>query len=199
MSDDHTGARPRIAYPGEPGAFSEEAAHSAFPEGEPLPCEGFAEVVAAVTSGMADYGILPVRNSLVGPIPAANAILRASGLHVLGELVRDIRPCLLGLPGARIEGIRRVISHPVALAQCRAYLASLGLAARPVHDTAGAARLVAENGDPAMAAIAGRAAAECYGLEILAADIADRPDNRTCFAIIARSPTAAARAARATR
>jgi prephenate dehydratase len=176
-----------VAFQGELGAHSEEAVRAFFPgPTSPLPCREFRDVTDAVGSGVARFGLLPVENSTAGSVvPAYHAIAR-SGLQVVGEVVRPIRHDLLGLPGAAVGRVRRVLSHPVALAQCAEFLAARPwIEAVAFYDTAGAARELATRSDPALAAIAGRHAADRYGLAILAADIQDRPDNRTRFLVLA--------------
>jgi prephenate dehydratase len=187
-----TGAPLRVAFQGELGAFSEEAARRFFSEPiEPVPCREFREVGAAVAGGSVDYGLLPIENSLAGSVVASYDVLAAEPLEVVGEVIVPIRHCLLGLPGAEIGRITRVLSHPVALAQCSRFLTEHpAIEAVAVYDTAGAARDVARAGDPTVAAIAGRSAAERYGLEILASNIEDRPDNQTRFLVVARAGSA---------
>lgn len=177
----------RVAYQGEPGAFSEEALRAWFGDAvRPAPCRDFDTLVAAVAEGRAEYGVLPVENTLAGTVgPACDAFLDAE-LSVVGEIVHPVRHCLLAPPGATLAGLTAVRSHPVALAQCRRFLASLPrLEPVAVHDTAGAARQVAEAGDPSVGAIASAAAGTAYGLDVLARDLQDRDDNQTRFWVIA--------------
>ena len=175
-----------VAFQGELGAFSEEAVHTWFgADVEPVPCREFREVGDAVRSERASAGLLPVENSLAGTVQLAYDVLMEPGLSVVGEVIRPIRHCLLGLPGSTLERLRRVISHPVALAQCGEFLSQHPeLEAVAVYDTAGAARDVAERGDPMLGAIASFQAAERYGLEVLASDLQDRSDNQTRFLVI---------------
>jgi prephenate dehydratase len=177
-----------VAFQGELGAFSEEAVHRFFGEGvTPVPRRGFGEVGQAVSSGEVDYGLLPIENSLAGSVVGSYDVLSGGELAVLGEVVTPIHHCLLGLPGSRVEAVAEVISHPVALAQCQRFLhAHPTIEAVAFYDTAGAAREVANGARPEQAAIAGRGAAERYGLEILAEDIEDRHDNQTRFLVVAR-------------
>jgi prephenate dehydratase len=183
--------RPRVTYQGEPGAFSEEAALSWFGDADCEPRTTFRQVAEAVVNGEADAGVLPVENTLAGGVASAYDVLGSLPLTVVGEVVRPIRMCLLGLRGAAVTGLRRVESHPVALAQCGIFLARHPtIEAVVVHDTAGAARLVAERGDPTVAAIASAWAAERYGLEVLAEGIQDRDDNRTRFFVVRRDEPA---------
>lgn len=178
---------PRVTYQGEPGAFSEEAALSWFGEAVCEPRTTFRQVAEAVVRGEAEAGVLPVENTLAGGVAPAYDVLGSLPLVVVGEVVRPIRMCLLGLRGARTEALRRVESHPVALAQCGRFLQEHpAIEAVVVHDTAGAARLVAERGDPQVAAIASAWAAERYGLEVLAEGVQDRDDNRTRFFVVRR-------------
>jgi prephenate dehydratase len=138
-----------------------------------------------VRSRVVDYGVLPVENSLAGSVQAAYDVLASGGLTIEGEVVIPIRHHLLGCPKSRITDLRRVISHPVALAQCSDFLsgrADLGVVA--VYDTAGAALQVAREGNREVAAVASRAAGHRYGLEVLAADIQDRDDNQTRFFVV---------------
>ncbi len=182
----------RVAFQGGPGAFSELAAHQALGDGiETVPCRTFLEVASAVRSGEVERGVLPLSNRIAGVVAESRAVLAEGGLEVLAEVELPIEPCLLVLPGAPIEAVRRVISHPVALAQCgRFFAAHPALVPAPFWDTAGAAREVADRADPALAAVAGRAAAERYGLEVAVAGVGDRPDNATRFAIVGRVITA---------
>ncbi len=177
-----------VAFQGELGAFSEDAVRTWFgPEVEPLPCREFREVGEAVRSGRVSAGLLPVENTLAGSVQPAYDVLVEPGISVVGEVIRPIRHFLLGVPGAEIEDLQRVISHPVALAQCGDFLSRHPeVEALAVYDTAGAAREVAESGDRTMAAIAAQQAAERYGLQVLASDLQDRSDNQTRFLVIRR-------------
>lgn len=179
----------RVAFQGDRGAYGEEAIRSLWGgRAEPLPVRTFAEVVRMVACGEADAGVLPVENSLVGEVrESVDALHAGPRLSVLGVTTVLVRHCLLGVPGATLAEVRRVESHPVALAQCRGFLARhAAIAVHEAFDTAGAARDVAHRGDRARAAIAGRAAATRYGLAILADGIADADDNRTRFVAVGR-------------
>ncbi len=182
----------RVAFQGGPGAFSESAARVALGDGiETVPCRTFLEVAAAVRSGAAERGVLPLSNRIAGAVTESRALLAGGGLEVMAEVELPIEPCLLVVPGTALESVRTVISHPVALAQCgRFFTDHPWLAPAPFWDTAGAAREVAERHDPALAAVAGCAAAERYGLEVAVAAVGDRADNVTKFAIIGRGLTA---------
>jgi prephenate dehydratase len=181
----------RVAFQGGPGAFSELAARQALGDGvETVPCRTFLEVGAAVRSGAVERGVLPLSNRIAGAVTESRAVLADGGLEVVAEVELPIEPCLLVVPGTSLDAVRRVISHPVALAQCgRFFAAHPLLVPAPFWDTAGAACEVAERADPALAAIAGRAAAERYGLDVAAAGVGDRMDNATRFAIVGRRIT----------
>ncbi|MBB4636864.1 prephenate dehydratase [Longimicrobium terrae] len=177
----------RVAFQGELGAFSDGAVRVFFGRAaEPVACREFADVAASVLAGEVHFGLLPVENTLAGSVVAAYDVLATRPLVIVGEVVTPIHHCMLGIPGASLDGITRVRSHPVALAQCTRWLASRpGVQAVAAYDTAGSARDVAAAADPTLAAIAGRGAADRYGLAVLAADVEDRPDNQTRFLVVA--------------
>lgn len=177
----------RVGFQGEPGAFSEEAVLALLPMAAPVPHRTFRDVVTAVESGSDDAGLLPVENTLAGSVTAAFDALHAGHVHVVGEVVIPIRHFLMGLPGTQLSQIVEAHSHPVALAQCeRFFQAHPKVIPVAVHDTAGAARQVAQAAVAAVAAIAPRQAAYRYGLTILAEDLQDRDDNQTRFLLILR-------------
>ena len=175
----------RIAYQGEPGAFSEGAVLALFPDAEPQPCETVRLAFSRVTSGEADFGVVPLENSQAGSVNETYDLLWHSTLvRLVGEVVVPVDHALLGLPGARLEDIKRVYSHPQALAQAEEFLSSLRVEVVPVHDTAGAARMVAEAGRTDQAAVASVRAGSLQGLAVLAERIQTYPDNFTKFAAI---------------
>lgn len=178
-----------VAFQGELGAFSEEAARRYFADAvEAVPRRTFLEVGHAVAEGDVDYGLLPIENTLAGSVVGSYDVLADPDLTVIGEVVTPIHHCLLGLEDSLIEDLRTVLSHPVALAQCQRFFQTHPhLEPTAFYDTAGAAREVATRKDPGVAAIAGEPAAERYGLEVLQADIEDRHDNQTRFLVVARS------------
>lgn len=182
----------RVAYQGEPGAFSEDAAHRFFPDAQTDPRPSVRAVFEQVEIGGAEVGVVPLENSQAGSINETYELLVRHGLRILAETVIEVDHALLGLPGTRIDEIRRVYSHPQALAQCEEYLADLGVDVMPHPDTAGAARMVSEAGDPAQAAVAGRRAADLYGLAVLAEGIQSSAENSTKFALIGAGPPLAA-------
>ncbi|MDR0787925.1 MAG: prephenate dehydratase [Gemmatimonadota bacterium] len=176
----------RVAFQGELGAFSEEAVVRLFGEGATaVPCRDFAEVGRAVTSGEVDFGVLPIENSLAGSVIGSYDVLGGGTFRIVGEVITPIHHNILGVPGSTLSGLRRIVSHPVALAQCTRILRELsGVEALAVYDTAGAARDVAAEGDLTQAAIAGNSAASRYGLTVLARNVEDRDDNQTRFLAI---------------
>jgi prephenate dehydratase len=181
---------PRVAFQGEAGAFSEDAVHAFFEHDDVvvLPERDFPGVAHAVMTRNADYGVLPVENSIHGSVITAYDVLGSGGLVVIGEVVHPIRHCLLGLHDVLPDQVRRIISHPVALGQCARYLATLPRAEIVAfYDTAGAAREVAERREPSLAAVAGHSAAARYELAVLAEDIQDRADNATRFFLVRRA------------
>jgi prephenate dehydratase len=179
----------RVAFQGEPGAYSELAAIEYLEEKiEALPCENFDDVFAAVVSGQAERGIIPVENSLAGSIHRNYDLLLRNELQIVGEHHLRVQHCLLALPGTKIEDIRRVHSHPQALAQCEQSLARLGVQTAAETDTAGAARLLRERGDLHAAALASRRAAEVYHLQVLAENMEDNPSNYTRFLLLSPQP-----------
>jgi prephenate dehydratase len=175
----------KVAYQGEPGAYSERAVQGAFPEAEPLPCDTVRLVFSRVTSGEAPFGIVPLENSQAGSVNETYDLLQhATLLGIVGEVVVRVDHALLGVPGARLEEIKRARSHWQALAQCEEFLASMRIEPVPVHDTAGAARQIASDGSHEDAAIASVVAARNFGLAVLAERIQTEKENFTKFAIL---------------
>jgi prephenate dehydratase len=184
------GPSPRIAYQGEAGAFSERAARKLAPHAALVPCHYFPELFAALRSGYADMALVPIENTLAGAVTDSyDLLLQDSDLYIQREAILQIHHQLIGLPGATLEQIRVVQSHPVALAQCRKFVgAHPGVQVRNTHDTAGSVRVMMEAGDPSVASIASANAAEVYGGEILARDIEDDVNNLTRFWLLSRVP-----------
>jgi prephenate dehydratase len=179
-----------IAFQGVPGAYSDLACRSAYPGWTTLPCPSFEAAIAAVRDGAARLAMLPCENSLAGRVPDIHRMLPDSGLFVVGEHYERVEHCLLGRPGATLEGLRRAHSHPMALGQVRNLLRERGLEAVIEADTAGAAKLLAESGSLEDAAIASSLAGEIYGLQVLARNVEDSPDNTTRFYVMAAEPRA---------
>jgi prephenate dehydratase len=182
-------ASARVGYQGEPGAFSEQAVGLLFSDADAVPHRSFRSIFQAVVDGDVRYGLVPLENSQAGSINETYDLLASGSVWIVGEVFLQVDHALLALPGTAAGDIRRVLSHPQALAQCEEYLADLGAEIVPVYDTAGAARHVAEDGRPGDAAVASRRAAELYGLVVLAEAIQTHRDNLTRFAAIATDPT----------
>ena len=178
----------RIAYQGEPGAYSEAAALLFAPGAEAVPCRSFDEVFAAVAEGRVSRGIVPMENSIGGSIHRNYDLLVEHELPIVGEVELSVDHCLLARPGTRVEDVRVVYSHPQALAQCERYLERMtGVEIVAVYDTAGGAKMVAEGDRADAAAVASRRAAEVFGLAILEQAIQDYAANITRFVVVARS------------
>ena len=176
----------RIAFQGEPGAYSHEACRNARPEMEALPCRTFEDVIESVRSGAADLAMLPVENTTYGRVADIHRLLPHSGLHIIDEAFVRVHINLLGVPGAKLEDITEAHSHLVLLPQCSGFLKEHGIRGRVSPDNARAAREVAEIGDLHSAALASELAAEIYGLNVLARHIEDNDDNTTRFLVMSR-------------
>ena len=177
-----------IAFQGAPGAYSDLACRTVYPEMTTLPCATFEEAFAAVRDGRAALAMIPIDNSVAGRVADIHHLLPDSGLHIIGEHFQKVVHHLLAPKGAMLAGLRTVHSHVHALPQCRRLINELGLKAVVHADTAGAAADVAQRGDPSVAAIASSLAGEIYGLVSLKADIADQANNTTRFVIMQREP-----------
>jgi prephenate dehydratase len=177
-----------VAFQGEPGANSHLAIREAYKDWEALPCPTFEDAFAAIASGEADLGMIPIENSVAGRVADIHHLMPDSGLHIIAEHFMPVRHQLMAPKGATLEDIKTVESHVHALGQCRKVIRQLGIRSIVAADTAGSAREVAESGDKTRAAIATRLAAEIYGLPILAEDIEDESHNTTRFIVLAREP-----------
>jgi prephenate dehydratase len=178
---------PRVAYQGEPGAFSQTAARQLLgDDAATIPFRSFEEMFQSVATGDADCCVTPIENSLAGSIHRNYDLLLSSGLTILGETFLRIVHNLIAPPGTTLDDVRRVYSHPVALAQCGRFLRQHPeMESEPMHDTAGAVRVVMERRQPGEAAIASEAAANIYGGVILATNVEDDPQNFTRFFLLA--------------
>ena len=177
-----------IAYQGEPGAFSELACATFAPALKPLPCATFERAFDAVVSRRAERAMLPIENSLAGRVADIHHLLPDAGLYIVAEHFLPVEHHLMARPGARIEDIKVVRSHAMALGQCRAAIEALGVRPEVSGDTAGAAKWLAEHGGPGDAVIASSLAAEIYGLHILKPNVEDAQHNTTRFLEMAREP-----------
>lgn len=179
----------KVAYQGAPGAYSEAAIFEIFGKhAQAIPCETFEEVFQKVESNEVDRGMLPIENSVTGSLHRNYDLLLEHQLVIVGEYPLRVRHCLIGLPGAELKDIRKVISHPQGIAQCEKYLRSLGVHTEAVYDTAGSVKMVKESSDPSLAAIASNWAAQIYGMKILQEGIEDNQANYTRFLVLARDP-----------
>jgi prephenate dehydratase len=177
----------KIAFQGEPGAFSHAAAANVFPGEEFMGCVTFEETLNAVQSGKADFAVVPVENSLYGRITDIHHLLPESSLFIIGETYLRVEMNLLGVPGATLDDIKAVQSLSVALGQCRRFISENGFRTINAVDTAGSAREISQKADKSVAAIASRFAGEIYGLNVLASNIEDADHNTTRFLVL--SPT----------
>jgi prephenate dehydratase len=184
-SADTRPGRPRVAFQGEPGAFSEEAVLSFFADPEPIPVPTWRAVFEAVRSREVDAGVAAIENSLAGTIRETYDLLGEFDLRIVGAVSVPVRLALLSLPGESLESIERVYSHAQALAQADEFLRTRPWQVLTTYNTAGAARMIAERGEHRAAAVASPRVAGLYGLEVIAPDIQTGADNRTRFVVLA--------------
>ena len=175
-----------IAFQGEAGANSDMACRAAFPYRATLPCPTFETAMAAVQSGKAELAMIPVENSIAGRVADLHSLLPHTKLKIVAEHFQRVEHCLVGLPGASLKTIKPVKSHVQALAQCRNFLKKHRFEPVVHADTAGAAREIAEIGDPHVGAIASSLAARIYGLKVLAKNIEDADHNTTRMLVFSR-------------
>jgi len=174
-----------VAFQGEPGAYSENAVYQFFgSKVQAKPCRDFQDVFENVKLKTTVAGVVPVENSLEGSINQNYDLFFNYDLKVCGEVIVRIEHCLIVNPGTRMNQIKYVYSHPQALAQCRSYLEKTGWEIIPSYDTAGSVKIIKEEKLLSSAAIASQRAAELYGMQILAKDIADNKDNFTRFFVL---------------
>ncbi len=175
----------RVTFQGVAGAYSEEAIRQYFGTAvETVPCATFEEMFPEVEARKVDYALLPVENAVAGSVAGAYELLLERDLRINAEIILHVRHMLMALPGTQRADVRRVRSHPQALAQCQRYLSRYNLQPEPAFDTAGSARDLAASGAPEVAVIASSLAAEMYGLEILEQAIEDFPFNYTRFFLL---------------
>lgn len=177
----------RVAFQGEPGAYSEQAVFDYFGKVKTQPCESFDAAFNAVVSNACEAGLIPIENSLAGSIHQNYDLLLQHDLHITGEYPLRVQHCLIAQPGVKKDEIKQVISHPQALGQCAAYLRKMRVKAEPVYDTAGSVKMLKESGARDTAAIASRRAAEIYEMQILEEGIEDNPENYTRFLAISKT------------
>jgi len=178
----------KIAFQGEPGAYSHQACRETRADLEPMACRTFEDVIAAVNCGEADLAMLPVENTTYGRVADIHRLLPESGLHIIDEAFVRVHINLLAVPGTKLSEVKEAYSHVVLLPQCANFLRKHGIEGRVSPDNARAAREVAERGVRSHAALASELAGEVYGLDVLARHIEDQKHNTTRFLIMAREP-----------
>lgn len=184
------GKRVKVAFQGEPGAYSENAVYDFFGSSvQPVPCKMFSDVFESVEFGKTDFSAVPIENSIEGSVNQVYDLFLDHNVKVCGETVLRIINCLIANPGAKISSIKVIYSHPQALAQCRNFLERLGCELIPTYDTAGSVKLIKEKKLIDAAAVAGQRAAEIYEMKILVKDIADNKNNYTRFFILSNEDT----------
>ncbi len=183
---DSSRAEPRISFQGDWGAYSHLACREAAPDYAPLPAESFEEAFAACSEGRASRAMIPIENSVAGRVADIHHLLPNSDLFLIGEHFQRVHHHLLAVEAATLESIREVHSHIHALSQCRKLIRELGVKPIQHGDTAGACRMVAERGDPTIAALGSSLAAETHGLKSLRAGVEDHDNNITRFLVMAR-------------
>lgn len=177
----------KVAFQGEIGAYSEEAAFKFFGKKiETIPCKTFSDVFKIVEKKKADYGIIPIENSLEGSIGQNYDLLLKSKLKIFGETILRIKHCLIAEKGVRLKSVKKVYSHSQALGQCREFLEKLNFELIPFYDTAGSVKMIKEEKLKDSAAIASERAARAYNLKILRKGIEANPNNYTRFFIISK-------------
>ena len=187
MTGAHVTAQP-IAFAGEPGAFAEDAVIAAFGDVSRQPVAGFREVFEVVSRGEAGAGVVPIENLVNGSVREVYDLLLEFELAITGEVVVPVDLCLAALPGASLDDIQRVYSHIQALGQAERFLRSRRWNLLTTYNTAGAGKLVADQGDPAAAAVLSPRAAARFGLAVLAGSIQDVAENRTRFHVLRGDP-----------
>ena len=176
----------RIAFQGEPGAYSHQACREARPDHTAVPCRSFEDVIETVRNGDAELAMLPVENSTYGRVADIHRLLPESGLHIIDEAFVRVHINLLAVPGTQLSQVKTALSHTVLLGQCLDFCREHGIHRVVAADTAGAAQHVADLGDPSTAALASELAGEIYGLDVLARHIEDHDRNTTRFLIMSR-------------
>ena len=184
MSD----ASHKIAFQGSPGAYSHMACQAVKPNMDPIACASFEDMITEVQEGRAALAMVPVENSTAGRVADIHHLLPESGLHIIGEHFQRVNHHLLAPRGSQMNKLKTVHSHAQGLAQCRQHIRQLGLTPIMHADTAGAAKDVATAGDPTIAAVASRLAAQIYDLEIMVDSLEDDKKNTTRFLVMATNP-----------
>lgn len=183
----------RIAFQGEPGAYSHQACRQSRPDMEAIPCPTFEDVIDLTRKGEVDLGMLAVENSTYGRVADVHGLLPQSGLHIIDEAFVRVHISLLAVKGTTLDQVRRVRCMSILHGQARGFIRKHGLATMNWHDNAAAAREVAALADPAEAALASALAGEIYGLDVLATQIEDQSNNTTRFLVMSRDMNLARR------
>jgi chorismate mutase/prephenate dehydratase len=177
----------KVAFQGERGAYSESAVYAFFgASADVKPCRDLTEVFESVDKQEAQFGVVPVENSLEGSVNQTYDLFLTYNLKVCGEIIIRISHCLIANPNTSLAAVKTVYSHPQALAQCRSFLERLGRELIPTYDTAGSVKMLKEKGLKEAAAVASEKAAEIYGMKILAREIEDNPENYTRFFVLSK-------------
>ena len=178
----------KIAFQGVPGAYSHMACQLVKPDMDAVACASFEDMLTQVQEGHAALAMVPVENSTAGRVADIHHLLPQSGLYIIGEHFQRVNHHLLAPRGSQLENLKTVRSHAQGLAQCRQQIRQLGLTPIMHADTAGAAKDVAAAGDPSVAAVASRLAAQIYDLDIIIDSLEDDKKNTTRFLIMAADP-----------
>ncbi len=177
----------RVAFQGEAGAFSDMACHALYPAAESVPCTTFEDVFSALSRGAVDLAMIPIENAIAGRVADVHHLIpRMQGMHIIAEHFQPVEFCLLGTKNSNIKSLTHVHSHVMALPQCRRFTKSLGLKEVRHDDTAGAAAMVARDGDPTQGAYASELAGRLYGLKVLKKGVQDTADNMTRFVVFSK-------------
>jgi len=180
--------RVKVAFQGEPGAYSESAVYEFFgSSAQPVPCRWFSDVFRSVEAGETDLGVVPIENSIEGSVTQVYDLFLEFNLKVCGEVVLKIVHCLIADPSIDLDSVKVIYSHPQALGQCRNFLERLGCEMISTYDTAGSVKMIKEKRIVDAAAIASERAAKIYEMSILAKDIADNPNNFTRFFVLSKN------------
>jgi prephenate dehydratase len=178
----------KVAFQGEPGAFSEQACFEYYGQVNTVPHEAFDDVFASVGSGTCDQGVIPIENSLAGSIHQNYDSLLRHNLFIAGEYFLRVRLCLIGFPGTNESQITKIISHPQPLGQCAGFIRERKFKTEVAYDTAGSVKILKSSGETTSAAIASHRAAEIYDMQVIREGIEDNPENFTRFLVLAREP-----------
>ena len=178
----------RVAYQGEPGAYSENAVLSYFGSpSQPVACRRFSDVFRSVETGETEFGVVPIENSIEGSVNQVYDLFLKYDHKVCGEIVLKIAHCLIANPGVNLDGIKVIYSHPQALEQCRGFLEGLNCEMMSTYDTAGSVKMIKEKKLMDAGAVAGKRAAEIYEMSVLAEDVSDNPNNYTRFFVLSKT------------